>query len=244
MKKKIKPQFEYLKDGYEEDAIKRWSEELQRSPEEVLKNCAEAVGFAGAEESTAKLAEVRAQSMEQLETFCRALSQQTERIPKPSGIFLSDEERRPAYRVICRLLGETETYRRELGATVMEMMAVDSLLARCARARNEATRILADVGAATRWVSVDSAFFASHGMLRAQLTRENEDAMRVAERAAALRDRLQALHGRILPDFCTRAEASADMAHDGAACNPLALIRLCGELYETAQSIFRQIQRI
>ncbi len=239
-----KPQFEYLKDGYEERTVAQWAERLQSSPDRVLHRCEEAVALARGEDCREKLAESQQRLLTLMEEFSQVLSKQTARIPKPSGIFLSEAERQPAYRVICRILGETETFQRALEAAIMEMLAIDSLLARNLRARNEATRILADVGAATRRVTVGEAFFSKHGMLRSELTKETETALRVSEKSKTLQEKIKVFHEKTLPAFCSQVEISADMAHDGARCNPLALIRTCGELCEVTQSVIRQLGRI
>ncbi|MBR3894400.1 MAG: hypothetical protein IKJ35_04555 [Clostridia bacterium] len=239
-----KQPFEYLKDGIEERTVAQWAERLKISPAQVLRQCEETISLADTSECEEKLTESRERLLEMMESFSQTLSQQVARIPKPSGIFLSAEERAPAYRVICRVLGEIETFQRALGAAIMEMLAIDSLLARCARARNEATRVLADVGAATRRVTVGDAFFSKHGILRDRLTREGERALRVSERAQLLQARVKTFHETSLSAFCSRVEVSADMAHDGESCNPIALIRMCGELGEVTQSLIRQIRGI
>lgn len=242
-KKKTEQGFEYLKDGYEERAVERWSRDLKRSPEQVLKSCEEAVTQAESTDAAATFTEVHTQCVTLLRGFCEMLIAQTARIPKPTSIFLGEEERKPAYAAICRLLGETETFRKNFGAATMEVMAIESLLSRCTRARNHATRILADVGAATRRVPVTDAFFSAHGMLRARLTAENENAMRVAEKSTALQGKVTAFYSDVLPNFCIRAEKAADMAHDGEACNPMVLIRLCGELREATENLVRQLEK-
>jgi len=239
-----KQSFECLRDGCEERTVAQWAEKLKTSPAQVLRRCEETLSLADTSECEAKLAESRDCFLEMLESFSQTLSRQTARIPKPSGIFLSVEERAPAYRVICRVLGETETFQRELGAVIMEMLAIDSLLARGTRARNEATRVLADVGAATRRVEVGDAFFSRYGILRERLARESERALRVGERAKLLQDKVKLFHETSLPSFCSRVETSADMAHDGERCNPITLIRMCGELGEVTQSLIRQIRAI
>ena len=239
-----KPRFEYLKDGNEESAVAQWRERLQNSSEQVLRQCEDAVALAPGADCEEKLSESHQRILQMLEGFCQTLSEHTVRIPKPSGIFLSAEERQPAYRVICRILGETETFQRELEAAIMEMLAIDSLLARRTRAGNEAARLLANVGAATRHVAVSDAFFSKHGMLRAQLTRENEKALRVREKAQTLQEKIKNFHEKSLPAFCSQIEVSADMSHDGARCNPIALIRMCGELLEVTRAVTGQIRGI
>lgn len=243
-KKKKEPSFEYLKDGYEEQGVLQWSERLKENPAQVLQACEDAVTHAGGDALEEKIAECRDRMLELLGEFCDTLAARTSDIPKPSGIFLSAEERRPAYRAICRVLGEAETFRRDLEAAIIELLAVDSLLARNKRARNEAARILADVGAATRRIPVRNDFFSAHGALRARLTQETERALRVREKLTVLQDKIKIYHEKTLQSFCSTVEVSADMAHDGEACNPLKLIRVCGELLALTQSVFSQIKSI
>ena len=217
---------------------------MQASEEQTLQKCEEAVSLVNGAEIEARIAECRDRIAELLDAFCEDLSARSADIPKPSGIFLSVEERRPAYRAICRVLGDAETFRRDLEAAIIDLLAVDSRLARNARARNEASRILAGVGAAMRRIEVSSEFFSKHGILRARLTKESDRALRVQENLTALKDKIKIYHEKTLQGFCASVEASADMAHDGEACNPLKLIRMCGELQALTQSVTRQIKHI
>lgn len=242
--KKNPPSFEYLKDGHDEAAVERWSERLKASPTEVLDACEKAVVSAETVgEAEALYAKDRARALVLLREFLSDLNRHTQRLPIPKSIFVGDAERKPAYAEICRVLGITETFKRELSALTVELMGVESLLSRRKRAHNEASRCLSNVGAATRRVAVKNAFFSAHASLRVRLNAAGEQAVRLYEQASVLEGLLNGFYGDVVADFCLRVEKTADMANDGASCNPSGLIRLCGELREATEVLIRRLEK-
>lgn len=221
-----------------------WCERLQNSPIEVLEACENAVARAEeTDEAEGVCRSEREHSVALMREFGDTLSKNVARIPKPQSIFIGEAERKPAYSVICQILGFVETLKHDLNAQTIELTAVRSLLLRRKRAHNEAIRILADVGAATRRIPVTEAFFAAHLALRARLNAAQENALRIAERASELEALLNSFCDGVLMSFCTRVEKNADLAHDGAACNPMALIRICGELRDAAEQFLRRLEK-
>lgn len=221
--------FDYLLDGVIEYEVLGWRERLKDAPDEVLSLCERAVGKASASVAEEALREANASCGKALERLQTQVKQQISRIPIPKSIFVGETERKPAYAAICRLLCGIEDAMREVRMASLAYFEVEDLLSARACKHNDAVRMLSNVRAAAREEHLPTPLWDLLEALTARLSLEGERAERIANDQKEIGGRVRELLEVTLPDFCTRMQPIADFAHEGAACNPMAALRLCGE---------------
>ena len=131
------------------------------------------------------------------------LKEQEKRIPIPRGIFVGQTERQGAYAVTCRLLGCAEELTRRLCTDAATLTDTVSQLSKLRMLYDAERR---DMGVTEAW--------------------QEEP---ICDNLLAFYDYAMRFCTASLPAFIDRVSEYADMEHEGAACNPNALLRLVGE---------------
>ncbi len=139
------------------------------------------------------------------------LKEQEKRIPIPRGIFVGQTERQDAYAVACRLLGAVEEMTRRLCTDAPMLTDTVSQLSKLRTVYEAEQR---DVG----------------------MTEECQE-VRTCDGLLDFHAYVMRFCTALLPAFIDRVSEYADMEHEGAACNPNALLRLVGEFRLTLEQL-------
>ena len=223
------PRAFYLEDGQTEPRISDWQARLSESREavlSVLSDAAKKTVFDGVHDAWQVL----------LPEFCtlwqlilKDVSTCAARIPQPRGFFVGTEERAPAYREICRLLELLDKRMQALHLLLLRLLRLRTRTAEILDARFDTEMLFCEIIAAAQR-NGDGETEAQATALRTAWEGRVADGAALLEVLDTVEQRLSELCMRTLPAFYERTLSLADMEHEGAACDPVALASLCGEL--------------
>ena len=222
-------EYSYLEDGQTAPRISDWQERLSNSPEAVLSVLSDAMQAISPAQQTADYGSTLAALSGERDALLSLLSHTAEQIPLPKGFFVGDDERLPAYRIICRLLLTLEAHAQAFRTHVFALSATKAWLSKQKRNVDRVKPALWEIGQAAAALEQTPTQKALEEYRKA-LAKAEQAAAALLAKVNETEAYLQALLSSTLPTFCTRMHAAADMEHAGAACNPTAAVRLCGEL--------------
>lgn len=146
----------------------------------------------------------------------RLLTAQEKSFPIPRGIFVGGSDRKAAHAAACRLLSVAEEVTRGAYA---DLVAVSDAEMRLRRVRQLYEAELRDQAAT--------------------VPQETEEA---CNQLLALCEEAHRFCTESLSSFLGRVHALADVEHEGEACEPIALLRLVGELRARTEQIIKKLQ--
>ena len=223
------PRAFYLEDGQTEPRITDWQTRLSESRTAVLSVLSSATEQASFETLSRTWDGLRAELGERIRGIARAADASSSRIPTPNGFFAGKDERASAHREVCRLLCDLEERVQEL-----HLLSARSLRLRLQAAERLSERFQTELRfyeiteAAKR--SGDAEAERQSAALRKTWearVKQGEGLLETLERTA---DALTEFSLRTFPDFYERMHELADMENGGAACDPVGMSSLCGEL--------------
>lgn len=188
------------------------------------------------EEPSAEWERLRAALLQEREGLLSLLFEADAQIPLPKGFFVGEDERKATYRAVCRLLGVLEVRVRKIRTLSLTLSQILASLAKQQKDTVRAEMLLWEVGQAAKSMTDDPTRQAVDAM-RQDLTHTKRKASELLAALKGTEQSLRTLCSTTLSDFCTRMYAFADMEHDGAACNPASVARLCGELRAVLEAL-------
>ena len=230
------PRAFYLEDGQTEPRISDWQARLSDSREvvlSVLSDAAKKTAFDGVNDAWQELLP---EICNLWQLILKDVSACAERIPQPRGFFVGEEERVPAYREICRMLGLLDGRVRNLNLLLLRLLRLRNRTAEILNARFHTEELFCEVLAAAKRRG-DSQAEEQATELRTAWERRVADGTALLAELDALERRLTAFCTDTVPAFYERILQPADMEHGGTACDPVALASLCGELRAAMEGI-------
>ena len=229
--------FDYLDDGQISASVSLWRDRLREDGDGVLSVCR---SLAEWEETMEAPLACATRIAEILQSLLRAIGGALEDLPRPTGIFASEGDKKRSYGVTCRFLLRLERSQKELRR---EDGYLSSLLPKIGekrisrlRAKGELMAILEAAKAENR---ADVCAFCQRSFLFVEeQMASNEEDLRQIE---ALQGHLRTWCNDAVGAFFGRVSALADLEHEGAGASPMRLSELFGELRHTAEQTIEKI---
>lgn len=221
--------FEYLDDGQLEPRIRDWQARLLSAREQVLSVLLQAVEAASVKDAEKRLAEAEAEAREALTAVLQAIDHAAAHMPRPRGFFVGDAERQPTYAASCRLLLQLEGQAGRLSGVYLCLCELLRRLSEVVAASEKAELLLFEVGRAAER-NGDGETCQRGALLVGQCRSQKQLAERLHASAREQTERLRRLCQELFPAFCNQSRVMADLEHEGAKCDPIGMLRLCGEL--------------